>query len=257
MAEMPFVSSLVQEDLPVWQQCLDTEFLRRMEDSTLDEACFKGYIVEDSLYLREYAKVFAWGMTKARTMETLRNYYSLLGFVQESEDVTRLHYLEQFGLSEADLQALPLRPENRAYVDCMINAAKNGEGEAECIMACLPCMLSYGWIFQKMLDRSPAVRDTLYGPLVQDYAGPGYADACRAWAAYAERCAPACRRSAPPAAAPSSTTARCMSCISGKCRPSPARISDFSAFTAAAPLRAPRAGGGRLFCGCNLRHGFL
>ena len=113
MAEMPFVSSLVQEDLPVWQQCLDTEFLRRMEDGTLDEACFKGYIVEDSLYLREYAKVFAWGMTKARTMETLRNYYSLLGFVQESEDVTRLHYLEQFGLSEADLQALPLRPENR------------------------------------------------------------------------------------------------------------------------------------------------
>ena len=53
MAEMPFVSSLVQEDLPVWQQCLDTEFLRRMEDGTLDEACFKGYIVEDSLYLRE------------------------------------------------------------------------------------------------------------------------------------------------------------------------------------------------------------
>ena len=117
MAEMPFVSSLVQEDLPVWQQCLDTGFLRRMENGTLDEACFKGYIVEDSLYLREYAKVFAWGMTKARTMETLRNYYSLLGFVQESEDVTRLHYLEQFGLSEADLQALPLRPENRAYVD--------------------------------------------------------------------------------------------------------------------------------------------
>ena len=60
------------------------------------------------------------------------------------------------------MQALPLRPENRAYVDCMINAAKNGEGEAECIMACLPCMLSYGWIFQKMLDRSPAVRDTLH-----------------------------------------------------------------------------------------------
>ena len=68
MAEMPFVSSLVQEDLPVWQQCLDTGFLRRMENGTLDEACFKGYIVEDSLYLREYAKVFAWGMTKARTI---------------------------------------------------------------------------------------------------------------------------------------------------------------------------------------------
>ena len=53
------------------------------------EACFKGYIVEDSLYLREYAKVFAWGMTKAKDMQTIRTYYSLLSFVNESEDAAR------------------------------------------------------------------------------------------------------------------------------------------------------------------------
>lgn len=187
MSEQSFVQQLVQESLPVWEQCLHSEFLERLADGTLDEACFKGYIVEDSLYLREYAKVFAWGMTKAADMQTIRTYYSLLSFVNENEDAERLRCLRQFGLTDEGIQSLPLRPENRAYVDCMINAAKNGEGEAECIMACLPCMLSYGWIFQKMLDRSPAVRDTLYGPLVQDYAGPGYADACRAWAAYAEK----------------------------------------------------------------------
>ena len=187
MSEQTFVQQLVQESLPVWEKCLHSEFLTHLADGTLDEACFKGYIVEDSLYLREYAKVFAWGMTKAKDMQTIRTYYSLLSFVNESEDAARLHYLKHFGLTDEGIQSLPLRPENRAYVDCMINAAKNGEGEAECIMACLPCMLSYGWIFQKMLDRSPAVRDTLYGPLVQDYAGPGYADACRAWAAYAEK----------------------------------------------------------------------
>lgn len=187
MSEQSFVQQLVQESLPVWEQCLHSEFLERLADGTLDEDCFKGYIVEDSLYLREYAKVFAWGMTKAADMQTIRTYYSLLSFVNESEDAARLHYLKHFGLTDEGIQSLPLRPENRAYVDCMINAAKNGEGEADCIMACLPCMLSYGWIFQKMLDRSPAVRDTLYGPLVQDYAGPGYADACRAWAAYAEK----------------------------------------------------------------------
>lgn len=187
MSEQSFVQQLVQESLPVWEQCLHSEFLERLADGTLDEDCFKGYIVEDSLYLREYAKVFAWGMTKAADMQTIRTYYSLLSFVNENEDAERLRCLRQFGLTDEGIQSLPLRPENRAYVDCMINAAKNGEGEAECIMACLPCMLSYGWIFQKMLDRSPAVRDTLYGPLVQDYAGPGYADACRAWAAYAEK----------------------------------------------------------------------
>ena len=187
MSEQSFVQQLVQESLPVWEQCLHSEFLERLADGTLDEACFKGYIVEDSLYLREYAKVFAWGMTKAADMQTIRTYYSLLSFVNESEDAERLRCLRQFGLTDEGIQSLPLRPENRAYVDYMIDTARNSEGAAECMMACLPCMLSYGWIFQKMLDRSPAVRDTLYGPLVQDYAGPGYADACRAWAAYAEK----------------------------------------------------------------------
>ena len=52
--------------------------------------------MEDSLYLREYAKVFAWGMTKAKDMQTIRTYYSLLSFVNESEDAARLHYLKRF-----------------------------------------------------------------------------------------------------------------------------------------------------------------
>ena len=153
MTDLPFVSALVQSDLPVWEQCLQTEFLQKMENGTLSEDCFKSYLVEDSLYLREYAKIFAWGMTKATTMAAMRTYYSLLSFVQENEDLTRLRYLEQYGLREADIQSLPLRPESRAYLDCMIDAARTGEGEAECLMACLPCMLSYGWLFQKLLQR--------------------------------------------------------------------------------------------------------
>lgn len=157
MTDLPFVSALVQADLPVWEQCLQTEFLQKMENGILSEDCFKSYLVEDSLYLREYAKIFAWGMTKATTMAAMRTYYSLLSFVQENEDLTRLRYLEQYGLREADIQSLPLRPESRAYLDCMIDAARTGEGEAECLMACLPCMLSYGWLFQKLLQRSPAV----------------------------------------------------------------------------------------------------
>ena len=93
MTDLPFVSALVQADLPVWEQCLQAEFLQKMENGTLSEDCFKSYLVEDSLYLREYAKIFAWGMTKATTMAAMRTYYSLLSFVQENEDLTRLRYL--------------------------------------------------------------------------------------------------------------------------------------------------------------------
>ena len=48
MTDLPFVSALVQADLPVWEQCLQAEFLQKMENGTLSEDCFKSYLVEDS-----------------------------------------------------------------------------------------------------------------------------------------------------------------------------------------------------------------
>ena len=184
---MSFLDTCIQDSLPIWRSCLETPFLRRMADGTLDEECFKGYIVDDSLYLREYSKVFAWGMIHSNDMEEIRNYYSLLAFVNEAEDSTRRYYLKRYGLKDEEIQPLPLRPENRAYVDYMLNAAQNAVDAADCMMACLPCMLSYSWIFQKLLKEHPAVQDAPYGALVADYAGRDYEDACHDWAAFAEK----------------------------------------------------------------------
>ena len=49
-------------------------------------------------------------MTKATTMAAMRTYYSLLSFVQENEDLTRLRYLEEYGLREADIQVFAPAP---------------------------------------------------------------------------------------------------------------------------------------------------
>lgn len=182
---MTFVEECVRDSLPIWQECLETPFLRGLADGTLDENCFLGYIVEDSLYLREYAKVFAWGILHAKSMSEVRTYHSLLSYVNESEDATRLKYLTQYGLTDEAVQALPLRPENRAYVDTMIEAARQGEGAAECLMACLPCMLSYIWIFEKLVQAHPGALDTKYGALVREYVSKEYGDVCRQWAVFA------------------------------------------------------------------------
>ena len=182
---MRLTEKCVQDSLPIWEQCLNSAFLKQLEAGTLDPECLLGYIVDDSLYLREYAKVFAWGMLKSQTMEEIRVCYSLLSFVNEGEGSTRLSYLHGFGVEDAEIQLLPQRPENRAYTDCMLQAAEAG-GLEECMMACLPCMLSYAWIFGKLLERSPGVRETVYWLLVRDYAGQGYADACQSWIAAAD-----------------------------------------------------------------------
>ena len=179
---MTFLEECITQSLPIWKHCLDTPFVQGIGDGSLDEACFKSYLVDDSLYLREYSKVFAWGILHSHDMDEIRSYYSLLSFIRESEDRTRQYYLQHYQLTDRDIQSLPLRPENRAYVDYMITAAREGQGAAECMMACLPCMLSYGWIFGELIRRCPEVTETPYWPFVRDYAGNQYETVSAQWA---------------------------------------------------------------------------
>ena len=69
----------------------------------------------------------------------------------------------------------------------MLHAAKNADDAADCMMACLPCMLSYGWIFGEMLKNVPAVQNTPYARFVNDYAGERYESICKAWEAFTEK----------------------------------------------------------------------
>ena len=69
----------------------------------------------------------------------------------------------------------------------MLTAAREGQGAAECMMACLPCMLSYGWIFGEMIRRAPQVEHTPYWPLVSDYAGNRYDAICKAWSQFTNK----------------------------------------------------------------------
>ena len=69
----------------------------------------------------------------------------------------------------------------------MLNAAKNADDAVDCMMACLPCMLSYGWIFGEMLKNVPAVQNTPYARYVNDYAGERYESICKAWETFTEK----------------------------------------------------------------------
>ena len=69
---MSMLIDVIREDIPLWHSCLDTAFVRGGATGTLSEDWFKGYIVDDSLYLREYAKEFAYGMIYAKTSEEKR-----------------------------------------------------------------------------------------------------------------------------------------------------------------------------------------
>lgn len=183
--EPAFIKKVIDESMDVWRACLTHPFLQELADGSLPMEKFQRYIIQDSLYLMEYAKVFAIGILKAKTLAEIQTYYSLLQFVNESEDATRLAYLRQWGITQPEVEATPVLPENAAYTTFMKEAAQEG-GMPEIMMAVLPCMFSYYWLAKQLTGDHPKALDGPFAPFWRDYSSDSYYEACRRWAEITE-----------------------------------------------------------------------
>ena len=112
----------------------------------------------------------------------------MLNFVKDTESEVRLDYLKQFCITDDDIELIAPLPENQNYIDFMFEIASHGKNE-EILMAVLPCMLSYSYIFRK-LAAVPTSRQSRYWDFIKDYADEQYAESCKEWSAFAEhKCA--------------------------------------------------------------------
>ncbi len=183
---MGFMDSVIADSMDLWEAAADEPFLARMGDGTLDKAMFYDYIVQDSIYLRYYLRAFAMGMFRAETLRDMQFFYSVLGFVNDSENATRLAYLKDAGLTDDDVEKIERKPVCVAYTDFLIKEALEDDSEG-LLMAVMPCMLGYEYVFRKTLERNPGVTSTYFGPLVADYTRPEYGECCHIWTDYCDR----------------------------------------------------------------------
>lgn len=183
---MTNIERIIQDSMDIWEGYLRHPFITGLADGTLDEEKFLGYLIQDTLYLREYARVYAMAMYRSHSIEEIRAYYSILSFVNEGEGSFRLEWLKKAGLDSLAIDKMPLRPQNQAYCDFMLETAER-QGVSEIMMAVLPCMFSYAWIFQKIAQNTPGVRESKYWPFIEAYISTAYADDCRIWGVFTEK----------------------------------------------------------------------
>jgi len=182
---MSFMESILQRNKPVWDKCIATLFVQDMKDGKLPIEDFKEYMIQDSIYLKNYARVYGKAIYHAETLREIQLYYSILNFVTDTESVVRLNYLRQFGMTDDDIEFIDPLPENRKYIDFLFETAERGNG-CEILMAVLPCMLSYSYIFRKLADE-PESRKSKYWDFIQDYADDRYAESCKEWCDFADK----------------------------------------------------------------------
>lgn len=183
---MGFVKEMIDYSMDLWEGYLSHPFLMGLVDGTLPEEKLNRYIIQDSLYLREYARVFATGLLKAKRMRDMAFLSGLIAGTVQGEYATRDRYLRRFGVSDEEWESTPLLPENQAYVDYMLREAEAG-GLPEVFAAVLPCMLSYCFIGRELKRRFPEqAAATPYADLIEDYANDDYYLRCQEDAAYTD-----------------------------------------------------------------------
>ena len=183
---MKFMEEVLKENEEIWERWLQVPFLQKMINGTLEKKLFKSHLIQDSLYLRDYLKVFAYAMTKVNTLKDMKRYYMLLGYVDEGENATRIRYLNEFGLDDETIDTIERKKQCRAYGDFLNKIGKNGT-EEEILMAMLPCMVGYRYVFEELKLQAPHLLEGYYAPLIQDYTTEEYGIMCDQWLNITER----------------------------------------------------------------------
>ena len=181
---MSLMDKILNLNTPIWDKCADTPFVREIQDGTLPLECFKEYIIQDSIYLKNYARTCGKAIYHATTLKDIQVYYSMMDFVTDKESLVRLNYLKQFGLVDDDIEFIAPLPENRNYINFLFEIAERSN-EYEILMAVLPCMLSYSYIFQK-IAAGPKAKTSRYWDFILDYSDDLYADYCRKLCVFAD-----------------------------------------------------------------------
>ena len=158
----------------IWPEYNNHPFVRGLETGTLDPQKFRRYIIQDYLYLNEYAKVFALGIAKAKSLDTMRLFSQVIGAIANVEMNVHKGYMGRLGVTQEELDSASRKLANLSYTSYMLRIAYE-EGEPEILAAILSCALSYEDIAKEIVRRNPdSVSNELYGTWIRTYSGEEY-----------------------------------------------------------------------------------
>lgn len=171
---MKLTERLFAENEALWKSYLRHPFIQGMKDGSLDLKAFKYYMIQDYFYLQEYAKVFAIGISKSRTMEDLSFLTGAISNITWETDHVHTKYMARIGISEEELAQTRSALTNLAYTSYMI--AKAHEGDVlNAYIAVLSCSWSYAFIGRLVNEECPNLAESnLYGEWVQAYSSEEY-----------------------------------------------------------------------------------
>ena len=159
---------------PVWEACLRHPFVAGIGDGALDMEKFRYFMLQDYLYLFDYARVFALGVVKARDPELMRVFAANVDAILGGEMKIHRAYMKRLDITEEQVFAVKPALANLSYTNYMLSVAQTG-GPMEIVASILACSWSYAEIGQALAAIPGAAEHPFYGEWIRGYASEEYA----------------------------------------------------------------------------------
>jgi thiaminase/transcriptional activator TenA len=156
----------------IFKAILDHPFIDGLTTGSLDRDAFRFYVVQDALYLGDYARALAVCAAKAPHEQAIMMFSEHAAGAIAVERQLHESFFADFGMSEKQVRETEMTPTNLAYTSYLL-AVTYGRSFAEALGAVLPCYWIYWEVGKALLERGSP--DPLYRRWIETYGGEDFA----------------------------------------------------------------------------------
>ncbi len=167
-----FSARLKRHAEKIWRAIEDHPFLRELYAGTLPMDRFTYFILQDYVYLLDFAQVLCQGGAKSPNLETLELFCRhALGAVAVERGF-HASFGKSLGLSREQLDGVSKGPTTQAYID-HLQAVARDRTLAELVAAVLPCYWIYGEVGRRLYKNRPT-KPIIYRQWIETYASDAF-----------------------------------------------------------------------------------
>jgi len=167
---MSFSRGLKAKASKIWEEGYNHPFVQELGKGTLDKEKFKFYLLQDYLYLIQYAKVFAIAAVKSDTEEMMANFSASQYLILADEMDVHRGYMANFGITREEILSVKPSLYNSAYTANMLAYGQTG-GLAELLAAVFPCAWTYADYARRLKEQyAGCLERNIYKKWIENYA---------------------------------------------------------------------------------------
>lgn len=174
-----------------WRAYTQHDFTESLGAGTLPKPAFQKYLVQDYLFLIQFARAHALAVYKSTSLEDMRAAASGVSAILDVEMDLHVRLCSEWGLSRLELEQSIEAPQTIAYTRFVLEAGQAGD-ILDLMVALAPCMLGYAEIGRSLLEEFGQGDGTMasehpYRAWIHEYSGADYQSVASATEASLEK----------------------------------------------------------------------